>query len=207
MGLIRGAANLTRYRVEGTLPADYGEVFAAAIERFAFRPLSEQTDQERSVGWVNILDMLDTGFAGQSFFKEPYLALTWRMDVRSVPASALKQQCREAENRIMAAENLEFLPRPRRLELREFVRSNLLKRALPRSRVFDMVWDLPNGVVLFGCVTTKVCDEFAEFFRRTFDLGLLPVFPYLQAARVLESDGRNPDMMGGLEPVAFHTEE
>ncbi len=183
MGLIRGLASFSRYRVKGALPDGYPEVFGAGIERHAFRPIDEHSDAERSAGWVNILDMFDTRFAGQAFLKEPYLALAWRLDVRSVPKTALGQQCREAETRIMEAEGLQFLPKARRLEIKERLKSQLLRRAIPRSRVFDVVWDLQNGVLLFGCLNPKLGDEFAEGFRRTFELDLFPLFPYSQACR------------------------
>jgi recombination associated protein RdgC len=189
--------------VNGTLPADYGKAFSDGISRYAFRNLDEQSDHDRTVGWVSVMDMFDSSFEGREFFREPYLSLTWRIDVRRVPPSALKQHCREAENEIKAREELDFLPKARRLEIRQMVQLTLLKRAIPSSKTYDMVWNLQSGAVLFGCLNNRVCDEFREFFLKTFGLNLASVFPYGLAFQACETAGIAPDMLDGLDSVNF----
>lgn len=98
MGLINASGSFTRYLVEGTLPDDYPEEFPKRIARYAFRYLDDSSEAERSVGWVNILDIFDSSFQGREYFKEPYFALSWRVDQRTVPSKALKQYCKEAES-------------------------------------------------------------------------------------------------------------
>ena len=61
------------------------------IARFSFRRLDEHSPAERSAGWVNIMDMFDTRFAGAEFLKEPYIAMSLRIDERKIPSTALKQ--------------------------------------------------------------------------------------------------------------------
>jgi DNA recombination-dependent growth factor C len=198
MGLISGSGSLTRFMVDDTVPENYLEEFPRRISRYAFRNLDETSIEERSVGWVNIMDMFASDFAGMDYFKEPWIAMSWRIDVRKVPAKALKQYCREAEDRIKALEELEFLPKNRRLEIKEMVKMQLLKRAIPRSQTYDMIWDLQTGVVIFGGTSNRLCDEFAEFFLRCFGLHLKTVFPYSVATRVLEEAGTDPGLLDGL---------
>lgn len=206
MGLIRGAATFSRYGVDGSLPEDYMEVFPQMILRYAFHNLDDLPNEERSVGWVNILDMFDSEFAAMDYFKDPYLALAWRVDVKKVPVMAVRQYCREAENELKRKEGLEYLPKSRRDEIRESIRFRLLKRAIPQSNVYDVVWNLQSNTLLFGATGTKICDEFVEFFKSTFDLLLVPVYPYDMARRIFEAAKKDPASVDGIRPISFSRE-
>lgn len=206
MGLIRGTLSCTRFLVSGELEEELREAVQARISRYAFQRLREDSDQERTVGWVNVLDEFQAGFSGVEYFKEPYLALGFRVDIRSVPARALRQYCREAEEEIKTREGLEFLNKKKREEIRDMVRSSLLRRAIPRSAVYDMAWDLQRGVVLFGSTSNRICDEFSETFYNTFDLRLTSVFPYGTAYRVLQEGKIGTDRLDELKPYALGEE-
>ncbi|HKI48193.1 MAG TPA: recombination-associated protein RdgC [Desulfobacteria bacterium] len=200
MGLISGSGSFSRYRVKGEPAKDFLEGLAERIGRHAFRNLSEDSTQERSAGWANVMDMFDSRFSELEFLKEPYIAMSMRVDERKIPATALKQYSLEAEERIKAAESLDFLPKRRRADIKEGVKLRLLKRAIPGSKVYDMVWNYSTGSVLFGCTNTKLCDEFQELFLKTFELHLLAMSPYTLGSGFLETKGDSPDLMDGLSP-------
>ena len=149
---------------------------------------------------MNIMEMFDNQFLGREYFKDPYVALSWRIDLRTVPGKALRQYSRQAEEEIKRSEGLEFLPKGRREEIKEAVRIRLLKRAIPRSKVYDMIWDLNSGLVIFGSVNNRLCDDFAGFFLKTFDLSLMSIFPYALAGQALERDGMDPSLLESLAP-------
>ncbi len=201
MGLITGSGSFSRYRVKGKPADDFLEGLADRINAGAFQNLTEESTKERSAGWVNIMDMFDSRFSRLQFLKEPYIAMSMRVDERKIPATAIRQYALEAEERIKATENLEFLPKKRRADIREAVKLRLLKRAIPSSRVYDMVWNYTTGSVLFGCTNTKLCDEFQELFLKTFDFHLSAVCPYTLAADHLEEKGESLDVIDGLRPL------
>lgn len=200
MGLIYGSGSFTRFQVDGALPENHLEVFRLQISRFAFQNIHEASDQERSAGWVNIMDMFDNRLPAMEYLKEPCIAMSWRVDTRKVPAKALKQYCREAEEKIKQAEELEFLSKKRRQEIKEGVRIELIKRAIPRSQTYDMIWNLDTSVVIFGSISNNLCDEFAEFFLQCFGLHLKTIFPYVLASLILKKEDINPALLDGLEP-------
>jgi DNA recombination-dependent growth factor C len=206
MGFIQGVATFSRYRVDGTLPGDYIEEFPKRILRYGFRNLDDLPGEERSVGWVRILDMFDPAFKAMEYFKDPYLALSWRVDTKKIPKEALTQYCRKEENEVKEREGIEYLAKLRREEIREAVRSRLLKRAIPQSGVYDMVWSLQTNAVLFGATSNKLCDEFAEFFRKTFELFLVPVYPYALARRAFELSGKDQDLVDDVQPLFLEEE-
>ncbi len=200
MGLISGSGSFSRYRVTGEPAKDFLEGLDERINRYTFQNLTEESTHERSSGWVNIMDMFDNRFSELQFLKEPYIAMSMRVDERKIPATALKQYCLEAEERIKANEDLDFLSKRRRADIKEGVKLRLLKRAIPVSKVYDMIWNYTTGQVVFGCTNTKLCDEFQELFLKTFDFHLLALCPYTLGADFVEKKGDSPDLIDGLSP-------
>lgn len=203
MGLIRGSASFTRFFVNGSLSQNYFEEFSEKIARYAFQNFDEYSSEVCSSGWVSIMNMFDTNFDGKDFFMHPYIALSYRVDVRKVPPNALKQHCLEAETEIKRAENLEYLPKEKRKELRDFIWHQLLKRAIPRTNTFDMIWNLDTSLLIFGATSAKMSDEFAGIFSQTFDLTLTPVFPYSLAYRYLEKEHVDPGILDAVGSSNF----
>lgn len=207
MGFISGSASVTRFLISGSLSENYTDEFPERISRYSFRDLDESSDEERSTGWVSIMDMFDSQFIGKDFFFDPYIALSWRVDVRNVPGRALKQYSRKAEEEIKRMEDAEYLSKRQRQEIREGVLIQLRKRAIPRSHTYDMVWNLNTGMVMFGSLSNRICGEFAEFFFKTFELHLTPVFPYSMAHQGLEKEGVNLQLLDEMQPVGFLEEK
>ena len=201
MGLISGSGSFTRYLTDGRRIYRWRQRLSEKIARYSFRNLDEKSIDERSVGWVNVMDMFDNRFTGLEFLKEPYITMSLRVDERKIPATALKQYCLEAEEKIKKDEDLEYLQKERRLDIKDGVRLRLLKRAIPVSRCFDMIWNYSTGLVIFGSTTNRLCDEFVEFFLRTFDIQLQAICPYTLASRFLEKKGSSPDLLDGLGPA------
>ena len=207
MGLISGSGSFTRYIVEGELEPNFMGSLSERIAPYLFRNLDETSLDVRNMGWVNIMDMFDNRFSGLEFLKEPYIAMSLRIDERKIPQTALKQHCLEAENRIKEQENLEFLSRTRRSDIKEAVTLRLLKRAIPVARTYDMIWNYTTGFVLFGGANNKLCDEFVKFFLQTFEFHLQAVCPYTIGSRFLEKEGTSPDLLDGLNPSDFSEEK
>lgn len=208
MGLISGSGSFTRYIADGALPENFMEDLSEQICRHAFRNLDEKSIDERSVGWVNVMDMFDNRFAGFEFLKEPYITMSFRVDERKIPVTALKQYCLESEETIKRDENLEYLPKTRRSDIKDGVRLRLLKRAIPVSRCYDMIWNYSTGLIIFGCTTNRLCDEFAGFFLKTFGIRLQAICPYTLASRFLEKEGASPaDLLDGLSPSHYSAEK
>lgn len=200
MGLLRGSASFSRYIVNGTPPEDYPEAYVNSIIRYSFRGLDEHSDQDRSTGWVNILNIFDTEFERKQFHMYPYISLSFRVDTRKVPSSALKQHCLEAEHRIKVMENLEYLSKERRKEIKEMTQGQLLKRAIPRTKTYDIIWNIQTSMLIFGSTSGRICDEFAELFFKTFGLNLSPVFPYSLACVSLEKQGIDTGVLDSIRP-------
>jgi len=202
MGLLRGSASFSRYFVNGTPPEGYHDEYIENISRYAFRGLDEHSDADRSTGWVNIMNIFDASFDDKQFHAYPYISLSLRIDTRKVPSSALKQHCLEAEHRIRVMENLEFISKERRREIKEMTLNQLIKRAIPRTNTYDMIWNTKTSMLILGAVSSKICDEFAELFFKTFGFNVSPVFPYSLALSKLAGENMDTGVLDSIRP--FH---
>jgi len=201
MGLLRGSASFSRYFVNGAPPDNYLDDFTQDIERYSFHGFDEYSDEDRTTGWVNIMNIFDTAFEQKQFHIHPYLALSFRVDTRKVPSNALKQHCMEAEHKIKVMEHLEYIPKERRKEIKELTANQLLKRAIPRTNTYDMIWNSNDSMIFFGSTNSKIGDEFAEIFFKTFHLLLSPVFPFSLAGANLSKAGIDVGMLDAIQPL------
>ena len=136
----------------------------------------------------------------------PYLALSLRVDKRKVPSNALRQHCLEAEHKIKVMEHLEYIPKERRREIKELTMNQLIKRAIPGTNTYDMIWNIEASMLTFGSTNNKICDEFAEIFFKTFDLKLSPVFPYSLAGAALSKEGIDAGILDAIQPLSVDGE-
>lgn len=201
MGFISSSASFTRYWVKGQLPADYREKYAEEIRRYAFREIEEDSDIERAAGWVNIMNVMDSKFYGEEFFKGEFIALSLRVDTRRVPPQVLKNFCTKAEGERKAALGKDFLSKAERQDTRDMVKAQLLKRAIPNTRTFDMIWDIKSNQLLFSSTNDSICLEFFELYKKTFGLNLEQLFPYSLAQSIL-TEGQKA-LLEQISPVSF----
>jgi len=182
MGLIKGSCSITKFKVKEGEPEHGGiEARVEEITRFGFKEIPQNSDITSAYGWVNLMNNFSTDFSDNEFFKPPYVCLSLRRDTRSVPNKTLAQQCYDAEELIKKENDLEFLAKNHKKEIREVIFNKLIRQAIPVSSYYDMAWDTDKGTVLFTGTSPKMSDMFSFLFKETFDLSLLPVYPYSMA--------------------------
>jgi len=201
MGLISSSATFTRYQTKDHVPSNYKEQYSKEIRRYAFREIDENTDDERSTGWVNIMNILDNEFSGEEFFKSGFIALSLRIDTRRIPSHILKHYCRKAEIEKKTAMSKDFLSKAERQDIRDMVKFQLLKRVIPNSRTFDIIWDIKSSQIFFSSVNEAICTEFLELFKKTFDLNLELLFPYTVAQNAMTDEEKV--LLENITPANF----
>jgi len=177
MGIIKGNATLSRYRLKGDLPDGFKDFLDRRIRQFAFRDI-ENNSEELSVGWVSIHDFMDTGFAYAAYALDPYVALGLRVDKRQVGGAMLKKYHRLELKKAYAAGEGRKLSRMEREELKEKARLDLLSRIPPATKFYELVWDTNSGEVWLGASAHSVRELAEDLFKRTFELELMPIIPW-----------------------------
>jgi recombination associated protein RdgC len=175
MGALKGSISVRRYAVLDPLPADPRQKMTRGIRSHAFLPLDPAAEPDRSIGWVSILDSADADLrADKLFFVAPggeHLRLALRIDVLKPPTSEVRRQL---QSKLAAHEAEHGRPATRRekgLFKDEIVRL-LRKRAFPRVRVTDVVWDLDQRRLYFWSQSKSTNEAFVDLFVKSFGLRL-----------------------------------
>ena len=184
MGLLSRTATFVRYSVEGKLADNFWEFAAERIRQFAFRDIDDTFD-EYSIGWVNVDNMFDSSFAYASYAAGDHIVLSVRIDERKVSKSLLQKYSLKEEERIKKEKQVPRLNRSQKLQIKEDVRLQLVKKSLPVPSVYDLCWNLTNSTVLFFTTSTKAQSVLEDFFKECFGLTIILQVPYLAAANLL----------------------
>jgi hypothetical protein len=189
MGILSNSVSICQFQVAGDLPATDLFTWASGnLANNAFKPI-DQGAAELSVGWVHTGNHQESSFAAPvDFWYDHYLAFSLRQDRRRLPAALLKAYLQVAEHEFLTANpGYSRVPKQKREELRDGVRTALLARTLPVPTVHDAVWDTRSGILTFTSLGQAALDTFETHFKKTFPgLRLVAVHPFARAERVVE---------------------
>jgi hypothetical protein len=189
MGILSNSVSICQFKVAGDLPATDLYTWASGnLANNAFKPIDQGT-AELSVGWVHTGNHQESSFAAPvDFWHDHYLAFSLRQDRRRLPAALLKAYLQVAEHEFLTANpGYSRVPKQKREELRDGVRTALLARTLPVPTVHDAVWDTSSGILTFTSLGQAALDTFETHFKKTFPgLRLVAVHPFARAERVVE---------------------
>lgn len=195
MGMLSNTVSICQFRVVGEIPDM--DVFAWVSERLTkngFIPIDQGTE-ELSIGWVTPDDHRKNDFSVPSaFWRDKYLYFTLRQDKRSIPAALLKAYQKVAEEEFLL-DNPGFsrVPKQKREELRDLVRTSLLARTLPVPSTCDAVWDTQSKILSIASVSAKTVDLFETLFKKTFEgLRLVAIHPFARAEQVIPPELSEP---------------
>jgi recombination associated protein RdgC len=188
MGLLSRTTTFVRYAVEGQLPDNFWDFAAERIAQFSFRDIDDTFD-EYSIGWVAVDNMFDSSFAHASYSVGDYIVLSMRIDERKVSSALLQKYSRKEEERIKREKQVPRLSRNHRLQIKEDIRLQLVKKSLPVPSVYDLCWNLADNTVLFFSTNTKAQSALEDFFKECFGLRIILQVPFLAAAHLLDTDG------------------
>ncbi len=200
MGLLSRTATFVRYGVEGKLPENFWDFAAERIALYSFRDIDDTFD-EYSIGWVSIDNMFDSSFAYGSYAVGDQIVLSLRIDERKVSNPLLKKFALKEEERLKKEKQIPRLRRSQREQIKEDIRLQLTKKALPVPSVYDLSWNLANNTVLFFSTSQKAQSVLEDFFKECFELSIILQVPYLAAANLL--DLSEQEKLKEIQPEIF----
>ncbi len=187
MSFLKGTASFVRFSVEGILPENPLDFIANRIMAFSFKDIDETYD-EYSIGWVSILNMFDTQFAFASYLAGEYITITIRIDERKVSPAILKKFVQKEEERVRVERQVPRLARSVKVQIKERIRSELMRKAIPVPSTFELCWNLSNATLLFFSTNKKIHTLLEDYFKESFGLLIRQQIPYVVAENLLESD-------------------
>ncbi len=196
MAFINGSASFTRFSIEGELPENSMEFIAQRIAAYSFQDIDD-TIEEYSMGWVSVANMFDASFRYASFMNGDYVVLSLRLDERKVSPAVLKKFIQKEEERIKREKQIPRLGRAARLEIKERIKTELTRKAMPVPTVYDLVWNLSESTVIFFTTNRKAHALLEDIFKDCFGLLLVHQIPWVTAQYLLD-----PAELGSMEKLA-----
>lgn len=187
MGFLKGSASFVRFSVEGELPENPLDFIADRVVSFCFRDIDDTYD-EYSIGWVSILNMFDSQFKFASYAAGDYITLTLRMDERKVSSAILKKVIQKEEERVRLEKELPKLSRSMRVEIKDRVRTELMRKAIPIPTVFELCWSLSDSTLIFFSTNKKAQAILEDYFKESFGLLIKQQIPYITAEHLLDEE-------------------
>ena len=189
MSFLGRSSSFVRFSVEGDLPDNPLEFISDRVKSFTFEDIDDNFE-EYSVGWVSVLNMFDSAFEYDSHLYGDYVVLSLRVDERKVSPSILKKFTQKEEERIKKEKQLPKLSRTMRLEIKERIRTELTRKAMPLPAVYDLVWSLGESSLYFFSTNKKAHMLLEDFFKDCFGLVLMLQIPFSTAAQLVTDDNK-----------------
>lgn len=199
MAIQSASATFTRFYVPEPNTSDFWDFVAEKFRTGGFRVTDE--GQEVAAGFVSIDDPFDTDFAYASYHKGEYVAFSFRIDQRRVPAMVLKQHVREAIQKYREENEGKWPSRHERQEIQENMKSVLLARAFSQPSMAEVIWNPARNWMLVGTTSGKMLEAFLEHFEKHFQVFPVPLHHVNWALHFAPVTDREKDVLGTLVQV------
>jgi len=175
MTLLKGSTSFVEFSVPtGKLPeVDVHHFIRERVPAFAFRDI-EDTFDDYSIGWVSPLNMFNSDFDP---IVGDYVVMSLRVDERRVPSVVLKKYVAMAFDQERQEKQIPRLSRSRKIEIKERVKTELVRKAKPTPSVFEVVWDLDGNRALLLSTGKQAQELLQGLFTETFGINIEPVCP------------------------------
>jgi DNA recombination-dependent growth factor C len=184
MSFLKGTASFVRFSVEGELPENSLDFIANRVIAYSFKDIDETYD-EYSIGWVSVLNMFDTQFAFASYVAGDFITLTLRIDERKVSPAILKKFVQKEEERVRLERQLPRLGRSVKVEIKERIRTELMRKAIPIPSTFELCWNLSNSTLLFFSTNKKIHSVLEDYIKESFGVLIRQQIPYVTAEHLV----------------------
>ncbi len=174
MGLTTGGPNGRRFRCSTTLPEGFRDAMLEGVRTHAFAAVPDAADGEPRVGWVDVFEPANSAFELNTFLFDRIVALSLRVDKKTVNGTYKKIALTERLNAVMEQRGVERLSKAEKTEIAEALEVELLARALPSVSTTDLMWDTTSGDVVVFSGSENVVELARAQFEATFDRRLRP---------------------------------
>ncbi|MCU0558801.1 MAG: recombination-associated protein RdgC [Desulfobacterales bacterium] len=193
---------ITRYRVEGKLAGAATEAVRRGLQKNAIAEIDNEAE-ETATGWTSFESPFFPSFEGSSFLFGPLYVFSMRVDRKSVSAKLIRKHLGIAVADRLAKTKKQFLSKDEKTALKENVLKDLLVRMPSTPSVYDLAWDYEHASVFFFSTLRAANEKLEGLFKRSFNLGLIRIFPFTAADSLAGLSDSERDVLIGLSSTQF----
>ena len=200
MGALSGGITLRRYRVNGSAPKDFKEVFEKGVRAHVLVPINVESNEDKSLGWCSIFDENDLDLSVDKFFFEGHIMLSLRQDSLKPPATMVKRLLKQRQQ-VIESERGQLLSAAALRDLKAILVGELRKTTPPKVRTVDVVWNLEEQRLAIYTHAKSMNEALLALFSQTFNLGLDIEGPALWAKEQSEGDAKLTAQLKAARPT------
>jgi len=197
-----GSVTYARFRVVGSgssqPPREVDQSLLDALAERVLKPSEIGEPPALEFGWCGGRHVYDDSFDPAHVAYGSTLLFGLRVDSNKVPSDIRRAYRALAESVYEADSNTGFISRRERQAAREEAedrcRRELASGRFRRSKMIDVLWDLPRGVVLAPATGDDVVAGLRALFEETFDVTLRPLSAGALAHDEAAATGRGRDV-------------
>jgi recombination associated protein RdgC len=202
MGILSSAVSITRYRVEGKIEGPVIDIVSKGLKKNAIPEIDEEAES-KAAGWTSFENPFHPNFDGSSFVCGNLFVFALRIDRKSIPSKLLKKHLTIETSKRLAKTGRRFLSKDEKQALKDKVISDLAIRIPSTPNVYDLIWNYEASSLWFYSNLRSANEEIETLFRRSFNIGLLRLFPYTAADITAGLSDSERDVLIGLSPTHF----
>jgi recombination associated protein RdgC len=202
MGILSSAVSITRYRVEGKIEGPVIDIVLKGLKKNAITEIDEEAES-KAAGWTSFENPFHANFDGSSFVFGNLFVFALRIDRKSIPSKLLKKHLALETSKRLAKTNRRFLSKDEKQALKDKVINDLAIRIPATPNVYDLIWNYEASSLWFYSNLRSANEEIETLFRRSFNMGLLRLFPYTAADTRAGLSDSERDVLIGLSPTHF----
>jgi len=202
MGILSSAVSITRYRVEGKIEGPVIEIVSKGLKKNTIQEIDEEAES-KAAGWTSFENPFHPNFDGSSFVFGNLFVFALRIDRKSIPAKLLKKHLTLETSKRLAKTGRKFLSKDEKQALKDKVINDLVIRIPSTPNIYDLIWNYEASSLWFYSNLRSANEEIETLFRRSFNIGLLRLFPYTAADITAGLSDSERDVLIGLSPTHF----
>lgn len=202
MGILSSAVSITRYRVEGKIEGSVIDIVSKGLKKNAIQEIDEEAES-KAAGWTSFENPFHPNFDGSSFVFGNLFVFALRIDRKSIPSKLLKKHLTLETSKRLAKTGRRFLSKDEKQALKDKVINDLAIRVPSTPNVYDLIWNYEASSLWFYSNLRSANEEIETLFRRSFNIGLLRLFPYTAADITAGLSDSERDVLIGLSPTHF----
>ncbi len=117
------------------------------------------------------------------------------------PPAILKKFVQKEEERIKKEKQIPKIGRSMKVEIKERVQTELIRKAIPLPTVYDLCWNMTESNLLFFTTNKKAHALLEDFFKESFGLLIMQQIPYVTAEHLLDEGDR--EKLARISPDIF----